>query len=1359
MPRLLRGRRILALCALTAACTGEAPGQRAALRGSTAVALSCRSATTGVRPLTECVLGDDELGNRASRDLRALVLNQDLGELAVASVQTNRYLDTLPGVPGITHIPVGDAPTDVAVGHSGEFAYVLNAGSETVSIVDLEGTCEAGVLPLQGRPASMLIDPAGTLYLTYPELGEVAIIDLDDCDVAPGICTPGEVADEVGTRPGADGGVGQQGPACANGRDDDGDGLIDASDPGCDDDADGDETDAAALPGRCADGLDNDGDGLIDRADPGCERASDDSETDAFPPLGDQPTPACADGEDNDGDGRVDWPADPGCAAAGDSDEAPVVTACADGFDNDDTGGIDGDDAGCTAPTDESEAGCDDAWRIRLTRVGGEETDGAPVELALSPDGRTLYVGHADRSYVSVVDLSGRPTVVREIGVTSACANDLDDDGDGQIDHPADSGCSDALDDSEGPADHTPQCADGLDNNGDGLTDLADPGCESAADPVERALPGVAQCHNGVDDDGDGLVDLLDPGCRHEGDLDERDDDPDPDLQPACSDGIDNDGDGVADLEDSGCHAAGDEVEGEPPGHEEGASQPCAAGGVGCVGPGDLRAAAAGDVSSEPGRVEIAGTPPCSDGLDNDGDGLSDWPDDPDCEDADDRDEFRSSWTAACADGVDNDGDGATDWPDDTDCAAQGARSEATPPPACSDGLDNDGDGLVDAEADPGCVDAQGAWEDEVDQVEATVGECPAPQRSPARSGNTSDPAISTQLWCPPAPDALLDPPHCNDGRDNDRDGLIDDEDPGCASPWDGDEAGVGRRPDPCQAAGRQCGGFVGAVPTGPRPAACADGLDNDGDGSVDPVASDDAGQLSPRCSAADDLSEAAPSGFRYLLEGLDVAAVGDPIEPVALRGGVAGLAVTPDGGSLYVLDRAFGWLAVVDIASGALVDTRTQTPFHRSQGIEIPGVPVGIEFACFGAGEAEPCDATSPDVVAYVTGTEGEVRVIRVRRGGEAIHLADDSRSQLRAQADQPEAFRGDGSRARFDNETPPSDVPFVGRSPQTFFRGGAQGVEPASERGPDDPSGFDFGSRSVTDGTWTAAWQGALPGSRRSTGQLRTVRTTDAAGGGTTSASAVVLEDELANFCSVGIRPGDRLVLLSDLDADNVAAAARPSCERVFSPEALTGREGPEWCITDVRRRRLALRAAPRRLPDGVDRAGGVCPIATPGNLLDPLPAGAPLQECFAELVEYRVRVGDEFVVSRSGTSRISHNWTAGDDGQCVLRSDAHPLRVGRARLCRPGGVVPCERFENEALSMTLFAPPDTEVAMERDMAVRFFLSGATFARTYPLGTITTDVAVDPNTGKAYVTESGFEDLWLLDAESNLPAFVIGR
>ena len=56
----------------------------------------------------------------------------------------------------------------------------------------------------------------------------------------------------------------------------------------------------------------------------------------------------------------------------------------------------------------------------------------------------------------------------------------------------------------------------------------------------------------------------------------------------------------------------------------------------------------------------------------------------------------------ACADGLDNDGDGRSDFPADPGCAAEGDLDEVDPA-ACADLRDNDGDGRKDYPLDPGC--------------------------------------------------------------------------------------------------------------------------------------------------------------------------------------------------------------------------------------------------------------------------------------------------------------------------------------------------------------------------------------------------------------------------------------------------------------------------------------------------------------------------------------------------------------------------------------------------------------------------------------------------------------------------------
>ncbi len=91
-----------------------------------------------------------------------------------------------------------------------------------------------------------------------------------------------------------------------------------------------------------------------------------------------------------------------------------------------------------------------------------------------------------------------------------------------------------------------PDCSNGIDDDGDGLTDLEDSGCLDASDPSEKT-PDLA-CDDGADNDGDGLVDFPeDPGCIHPAATFE---------DPKCQDGIDNDGDGKIDY-DAGLAANG----------------------------------------------------------------------------------------------------------------------------------------------------------------------------------------------------------------------------------------------------------------------------------------------------------------------------------------------------------------------------------------------------------------------------------------------------------------------------------------------------------------------------------------------------------------------------------------------------------------------------------------------------------------------------------------------------------------------------------------------------------------------------------------------------------------------------------
>lgn len=85
--------------------------------------------------------------------------------------------------------------------------------------------------------------------------------------------------------------------------------------------------------------------------------------------------------------------------------------------------------------------------------------------------------------------------------VESDCANGIDEDGDGRTD------CEDA-DCAEFPACVPEDCENAIDDNENGLTDCQDPACFTAP----ACLP-PETCTNGLDDDGDGRTDCADLDC------------------------------------------------------------------------------------------------------------------------------------------------------------------------------------------------------------------------------------------------------------------------------------------------------------------------------------------------------------------------------------------------------------------------------------------------------------------------------------------------------------------------------------------------------------------------------------------------------------------------------------------------------------------------------------------------------------------------------------------------------------------------------------------------------------------------------------------------------------------------------
>ncbi len=552
-------------------------------------------------------------------------------------------------------------------------------------------------------------------------------------------------------------------PACADGIDDDGDGLVDVADPACLFECTLSER---PLP-ACADAFDDDGDGLVDVADRGCASATDDDEGAA----------ACENGADDDADGRVDFPDDPGCTSRRDDDERDPATppACADGVDNDRDGRTDfGEDPDCVSASFETEGdprGCPGTADFRALPLGVRnaraDTSEAPnaVDAACGGQrGRDVIFGlPIERPARVKLSLLNEETAFDTVLYVRATCDDrfaLVCNQDAFVgeprsavsfvaDRPAtyyvvvdarDGGGSFRLDIDVEPL--PVACSNGGDDDGDGLADERDPGCTDAGDLDERDPATPAECANGRDDDGDDLADFpLDPGCRGPGDESERD----PPRPPPCANGLDDDDDGAVDWPaDAGCIGRGADGEFGPPaacgdgrdddfdGHADFPFDP------GCFAPADLDEADGG------------APPTCANGLDDDRDGVADFPGDPGCASAVDGSEDDPETPPGCANGRDDDGDGRADWPLDGGCRYAADDDEIGPlrPTACTNGRDDDGDGRVDFPDEPGCADA--ADDDEQD-----------PGDPPAR---------------------------CADGRDNDLDGAADAADDGCVDAFDDDE-------------------------------------------------------------------------------------------------------------------------------------------------------------------------------------------------------------------------------------------------------------------------------------------------------------------------------------------------------------------------------------------------------------------------------------------------------------------------------------------------------------------------------------------------------------------------------------------
>jgi hypothetical protein len=511
------------------ACTATEPPPTLSLDGPTKIALGQTCLVGDAAPRQR--LAPEACEEEGEGPLRTLVergyLSNQLGDSVAIinmSLDIPELIDTRVDIPGVTHIPVGGRPSDLAVSADGNFVFAFNQVDRDISVISADLRREIERIPVGESIAGFFATKKSSdaevdaLWIVTSESAQVLEVEwsftceggdvyLEGCEpdfsfdvqplagLAPG-STPrhaalSATADSLFVTYGDRAHLVEVMLAVGRGGSEDTRACLDAGTVPC-------VVREIGLTYGCSDGLDNDGDGLVDAADPQCLEPEARESADG---VGRARSAACNDGLDNDGDGLIDG-ADLGCAFSGDGSELGAVkaVACSDGLDNDGDGLTDSDDPECLpGPFHRSEA------------------------------------------------------------ALPACSDGLDNDDDGLTDSD-DPQCTSSLQDDES---RRPACSDANDNDNDGLIDEEDPDCASPLGDDESSASSA--CNDGIDNDQDGAVDLDDPGCSGPGGSTELE------VVRACSDGQDNDDDGLLDYpEDPDCFGANGASETKTQGFEYG---------------------------------------------------------------------------------------------------------------------------------------------------------------------------------------------------------------------------------------------------------------------------------------------------------------------------------------------------------------------------------------------------------------------------------------------------------------------------------------------------------------------------------------------------------------------------------------------------------------------------------------------------------------------------------------------------------------------------------------------------------------------------------------------------------------------
>jgi hypothetical protein len=515
--------------------------------------------------------------------------------------------------------------------------------------------------------------------------------------------------------------------ACGDGVDNDGDGKTDfPNEPGCTTLLDDDETDPATPP-ECADGLDNDGDGRADHpADPGCEAASDSSEIDSCVEgllVDDISLTGTAMGTTIGAMNHLV----PSCDDLADGGERAFrfnLPAAASQLDVKLTDRFSG--ARISVRRDEcasaaAEVACatfEDSVTVMPAPAGRYYViidtgfgEGGPFTLEVTA--RLDAGGACDPASTTVTCAAGLVCGTAGTGRVcrkAACSDTMDNDGDGKTDFPAEPGCTSAEDDDESDPAAAPICANGIDDDMDGSTDWpADIGCVSASGDTEAAPCGAAVVTD-ITSTGSAMADTTGapegfvPMCSSTATRGER-------VYayqlPAGAQSLkarlaQDFAGSVLHVRRGDCRTAASEVACSSSPEVTVAPAPAGtyfifvdsdygngaftldvqarlAAGSACTPMSPTATCADGLLCRAAGMMmpTTCQRPSCSNGMDDDLDGITDFPADPGCASAADDDETNPATAPVCANGIDDDMDGLTDYPADPGCLGAGSDSEA----------------------------------------------------------------------------------------------------------------------------------------------------------------------------------------------------------------------------------------------------------------------------------------------------------------------------------------------------------------------------------------------------------------------------------------------------------------------------------------------------------------------------------------------------------------------------------------------------------------------------------------------------------------------------------------------------------